>query len=795
MRILHLSDLHLTGQFKAFDEVWNGPSAHLVPGSFDFIIVSGDLSQRSAPSEYELLQAFLERSLLPLLVKHERERIILVPGNHDVDWNANIGERLSLSHEMETNPRFVEELRAARVEPERSDLRVSIGKHGHLDVLRIDPKRYPSRFQHVQHFFDTFYRGIPPSGRFQPFMLTREDTAGHWSAHVFPEERIAFYGFNSCHRNDRYWTGAMFSAEAIEQARRHAEEHAKGCLRIAVWHHGLDSGRGRPDHLSAQDLGSLYNIGFRIGFHGHTHRSAYETFDALFGNRFCVVSTGSLGAGSEERPDAVGNQFSVAQVHPDHVDLEVYTRDGLSSTYERHRERRRFMLRGPNAPRLDQLSHAASHRRTWTVASDGITRMNVELRDLTLRSAVTLALIEPPFCNVLGDKEAETPTGRLPVEHKELPDGRHRFSVVASGPEEKLDLLRWSCHISNCLALTQVDLQSRGEPRTLAEGFNGRAYTVRFPCDELSLAISLPEDALVPGAIKATALRRQEERGEERWVEDPSAGTRAKPKGDARHVEWTIPAPLVDHRYLLTYQPQEVGQPHSADILQLLQWLLEQCRDRPALEQSLSVALTRSMDDELARVLGSQVGRASAWTGCLWHPSRHGLMTAFGVFPNRMWAVRFDWGSGVAGHALRFSRDASWVQGSASHRSLIYRPNSTVSPEGDYSWIVCIPILSSLAGPALGVVSFAGTQQGGMGEEQLREYAQHVALHPNGDLSTQFIEFRDRLFTAVNTTFWQVLRSWKALTPNRRALVEKIASDLEIPAPGEPLPSVPPPRR
>jgi hypothetical protein len=790
MRILHLSDLHLTGQFKTFEEVWSGPSPHLKPGSFDFIVLSGDLSQRGAPGEYAMLSTFLERSILPLLVTPERQRLVLVPGNHDVDWGADIGTALLLGQELDRDPHFASRLQQSRFEPENSDLRVSISKSGHLDVLRLDPKRYPLRFQHVQTFFDTFYAGVPRSEHFRAFQLTG-DAAEHWSAHVFPQAGIAFYGFNSCHQNDRYWTGAMFSAKAVEQARSHAEQHARDCIRIAVWHHGLDSGRGRPDHLSSQDIGLLYNAGFRIGFHGHTHRSAYETFDTLFGNRFFIVSTGSLGAGSEERPDAIGNQFSVAQVYPGHVDVEVFTRHGASTTYERNRERRRFLLKGAYTPRLDQLSHAASHQRTWRVEANGIARVEVELQGVTLRGELTLALVEPPYSRVLAPEFVDTSSGRLAVERKELPGDRVRFTVVA-GPgaaTEPLEWLRWSYLVSNCLSLNCYDLQARREQPSWLEhlpaGFDGRPYTVRFPCDELTLNIHLPEGvALMPGAVHAIALQRTDERGLERWLPVPSESKRCRARTGPLplQVQCTVVSPLVDHRYVVAYAPANPGQPQPPDVSGLLEWLLEQCRDQPPGSDSLAAVLTRTLQEELKSVLGSPLGRESSWQGYLWHPSRQSLLTAFGVFPNRAWAVRFDWGSGVAGHALRHAQDASWLRGDASHQSLIFRPNPKSSPEGDYSWLVCIPILASLGGPAVGVVGFAGNPRGGTAEAQLREYAQD-AVRGDAPRDPGLIELRNRLFTAVNSTFWQTLRSWAALTPRRKQLVQQICEALKIPPP------------
>ncbi|NNC04507.1 metallophosphoesterase [Corallococcus exiguus] len=801
MRILHLSDLHLTAPFSFFEQVWSGPSPHLKPGTFDFVVISGDLSQRSAPKEYAQLKAFLHESILPLLKSPSHARVILVPGNHDVDWMADIGTPLSLGREFEENPQFAKQLQQAWNEPETETnlYRARINGSGHLDVLRLDPDKYPSRFRNVQQFFNEFYADVEPSERFHPFELTHRHDEHHWSAHVFPDEGVAFYGFSSCHRNDRYWNGAMFSARAIYQAKRHAEQFAKGLTRIAVWHHGMDSGRGRPDALSAEDIGLLYNAGFRIGFHGHTHRHAYETFDALFGNRFFVVSAGSLGAGSAERPDTVGNQFSIAQVYPGHVDVEVFTRDGRSTTYERRRERSRFLLRSDNAPKLDQLSHAVRHKRSWKVESNGIVQVDVEMEDVRLRGEMTLALIEQPFSGVWALKEVDTSLGRFPVERKDLPGGRVRFTVLErpGSSSEPMAWLRWSYSVSNCLALNGFDLHARRDRPSwlehLPEAFDGRPYTVRFPCDELTLSIELPEGLRKQNAIEAVALQRKDERGSERWIPDPEELKRGRRVEEGNRVQLTMVSPLVDHRYVVAYSPEDATPRFSSNASRLLKWLMEECRDQPPGEGFISEVLTEALKEELTRVLGGAMagGRISSWTGYLWHPKRRSLKTAFGVFPNRGWAVNFDWGSGVAGHALRHAQYTSWLLGDDSRHSLIYRSNPKDSPEGDYSWLVCIPILLSLSGPAIGVVGFAGNQHGGVAENLLREHAE-LSAQGNPQDDEAFGQFRDRLFSGVNSAFWQTLRSWEGqeMSPRLKSFVEQVCEKLELPS-AQPLSSRP----
>src|SRR5688572_20344774 len=100
MYILHLSDLHVTEPGQSLDDVWMHPAqalSTLHPAPFDFVIVSGDLTQRGSVAEYDELGAFAEKRLLDLVLDHDRTRVVFVPGNHDVDWAADIGEPVRLA--------------------------------------------------------------------------------------------------------------------------------------------------------------------------------------------------------------------------------------------------------------------------------------------------------------------------------------------------------------------------------------------------------------------------------------------------------------------------------------------------------------------------------------------------------------------------------------------------------------------------------------------------------------------------------------------------------------------------
>src|SRR6185312_7752582 len=75
MRLAHVSDLH----FGHHDpKVAATLAADLAAQSPDLVVVSGDLTQRGTPEEFELARAFLDSLASP---------VFAVPGNHDLGRN------------------------------------------------------------------------------------------------------------------------------------------------------------------------------------------------------------------------------------------------------------------------------------------------------------------------------------------------------------------------------------------------------------------------------------------------------------------------------------------------------------------------------------------------------------------------------------------------------------------------------------------------------------------------------------------------------------------------------------
>lgn len=92
IHILHLSDLHITAEAdlaSLLQPLCSDLEDHSEGlGRFrpDLVIVSGDLTNRATPEEFEAARQFLAQLLERL--KLTTERCIVVPGNHDLNWDV-----------------------------------------------------------------------------------------------------------------------------------------------------------------------------------------------------------------------------------------------------------------------------------------------------------------------------------------------------------------------------------------------------------------------------------------------------------------------------------------------------------------------------------------------------------------------------------------------------------------------------------------------------------------------------------------------------------------------------------
>lgn len=788
MHLLHITDLHVTEPGQTLETLWISPRARIGEDRFDAIVVSGDLTQAGRTDEYQNLRSFTEKALLPLLVEPQRERIIFVPGNHDVSWDGGTLDPVRLPW-FGSSPQLQKEVAELRRDPTQSTLRIRDRSPGRYDLLRVgDEHRYRTRYGRCQQFLSDFYSAGPgaPEVTLKPFDLL---TPGEdWSAHRFIKDEVAFFGFNSCFRNDRYWHGAGIDHKAIFRAQSWRKQHCDGLLAVAVWHHGLIAQQGRPDYLTFEDLGQLQEAGFQVGFHGHVHQ-AMSHMVPILREDFPLIGTGSLGAGDPDRPGSVGQQFAIVDLHPTRVTVKVYERSGPGKQYEfdPRRSRRLQIVKQANKP---AGARARRHQRSWVVDQNGVCHVTVGLDHLEIDGECVLGHLNPPFCSVDMDKTALCDGVPVPVTTSIYPDGRYRFTLKASPGEHRE--LRWRYWVSNAIVTNRAEFDLL-EPvqswfRNVPPKWDIRCHTVRIDTEELVLSVEFAPVTEGPqAAIDSVDALVESKVGDEDWRVEKKEKERCrvevlKEHGNRRAV-LRVRAPVVGFRYGLLFRPRFPGYPYRPEELHLSQTLLDRFRrtGADALRHESAVWLAGQMkslfdEDPFAPYSTVQpeslLGEGGAWLGLLWHAEERRLFPAFGHFPPNTWGNWFAAGSGIAGHAFRRSGTMTWYKNMGPGRLLYqdrvapHSPKDTLAQSANsparYDWIVCVPIYLGRAKAArsIGVVSFAGRGVPSTSVASELESLAHSRANTSPALGLEpgLTQIETRLETAVNAAFWLYVR-------------------------------------
>jgi len=240
---LHLSDLHV-GKSNEFDEnvVYKAllkdiskeiDEKGLQP---DLLIFSGDLVFSGKSDQYSEACQQLDKLLLKL--KLPQERLLIVPGNHDVDRDKVTSGAKTIGNSLTDNNRTNSVLNTP------SDLRLTL-----------------SGLEHFAQFVNSYFPGCNRFDDAKYFSVDRFDVRGH---------KIAVLSLNSawlCHSDETRQAGIVVGELQV----RKALELAEGAgVKLAVLHHPLESLREFDRLKSARILTN--DCDFIL--HGHLHRTS-----------------------------------------------------------------------------------------------------------------------------------------------------------------------------------------------------------------------------------------------------------------------------------------------------------------------------------------------------------------------------------------------------------------------------------------------------------------------------------------------------------------------------------------
>ncbi len=233
----------------------------------DLVVLSGDIAETGRRSEYAAADAFVRALLdangLP------PERLVLVPGNHDCNWDLSRAYMNDcLGEETEPRPPFAR------------------------------------KWRHYQNFV-TSLQGETAFTEERPYRLQRFEDLGVVVAALnstMPETHEKHEG--RCGREQLQW----FADELSD---------VSDAVRVAVLHHNVRR-RAQNDDENLQDeddLTTLLGGSLDLVLHGHTH----EGKEDRLADGTLVLATGSAALVGARRPQEVPNQYQVLQLGPGRV--------------------------------------------------------------------------------------------------------------------------------------------------------------------------------------------------------------------------------------------------------------------------------------------------------------------------------------------------------------------------------------------------------------------------------------------------------------------------------------------
>lgn len=306
IEILHISDLHRDPKNPISNEALLNSLLQDVENSVaeeppiprpQIIIVSGDIIQGTRketdnPDEvlreqYRQAEKFLG-DLADNLLGGNRERLILVPGNHDINFPRMFSALREIDYIGEDAKKRCE--LAGLIWEHQSRFRWSWSDFKLYEIN--DVQLYEQRLAEFIAFYESFYGGARKYSN---------DPTKQFDLFDFPEFNLVIAGFNSCFMNDPWHRQGAIHPQAFSNCCNSLRQRQfRGRLRLSVWHHSTKGTPRQDDYMDTDFLQQLVNHGFSLGFHGHQHKP--ELIDekyAFGGDRKVNALSASTLAGGE----------------------------------------------------------------------------------------------------------------------------------------------------------------------------------------------------------------------------------------------------------------------------------------------------------------------------------------------------------------------------------------------------------------------------------------------------------------------------------------------------------------
>lgn len=299
--ILHLSDVHIstdddTELYKMQLEL--DLKNQLGIKMLHYLVVSGDIGTKSTSGEYK--KAF---DLVDGIVKRFgliSERVVIVPGNHDLNWDLS-DEGYDLIPKRKITESMI-----------KKENLVSAGEVG---ALKCDYDRHNKRFKHFSdHFYKKIYSGVDYPLDYSNQAIIFENT----------EDKILFVGLNSSWKVDNHHKkAASVNTNSLSKAIGIINNDIyNDWLKIAVAHHPVTGEESMNDEF----MELLAVAGFRIYLHGHLHEAINNKFMYDFKHNIHIIGAGTFGSPAKEQRTGIPLQYNLLIIDTKTKEVTVETR-------------------------------------------------------------------------------------------------------------------------------------------------------------------------------------------------------------------------------------------------------------------------------------------------------------------------------------------------------------------------------------------------------------------------------------------------------------------------------------
>ena len=324
--ILHISDLH-KDKNDSYDDLIS--SLELDADNYEkagikrpeIIVVSGDIikgamgvdAANEIKDQYSQASIFLE-SLTDLFLDGDKRRLIIVPGNHDINREVSKVSMTIIEHG--SNERDLHK----HLYDDNSLIRWNWKDLHFYEISNRDT--YNSRFDHFIEFFNGFYNGV------HELSTIREEQSCIFH---LKEYNIAFIGFNSCDGLDHLNTAGKINSTTLTRLRKPLKElHNSGNLLIGVWHHHTNGSPYENNYLDKRILTAMIDRHIYMGLHGHQHISeiANEFKGSINEQSLYLVSAGTLYGNIKDLPPGTSRQYNIIEIDlNDDVNITIHSRE------------------------------------------------------------------------------------------------------------------------------------------------------------------------------------------------------------------------------------------------------------------------------------------------------------------------------------------------------------------------------------------------------------------------------------------------------------------------------------